>query len=1065
MRIIQGMDRSDSTRSTLQSASEHLKAEKSTRDSATRHLKETLAFTEYCVSDNDNAGVASARESGRIQIGDAIMNKYVKSTHESVAVEYRSAMEGVSSERIVDRNNTTSHVSGVSTAITMSPFVIEKERGTKGETFTNLTLGTWLESGAIVTRTFFRQSVGIYFRTTLTKDGIAVTGFLIDGPDISNRRVVVQGVQIQDSIVEINGRILPSDMKATELSEMLQELPRPVNIGFIRSDHHAELDTFFILDEARGEGVCAAEFHQNNKNATSETLKEFVTRSSCETCLVVPLRDISFVTKIDFPNMKDWEWKNMGIIKRSERENTQTAILHEEVEGDGLVIRHRAINQERVAAKNSHVTSRGGDTNTVSIGAFCKEETLQAFLKRAGLLRVSLCPGISNFGIASPMDFLKVIEVYKLGELLGFCEGGTSKKSLSSSLRFNFVEGAVGGASGPIRTIEDKNIFQRINPTARQGDRPLPTQPTDMKRLVFDKYPFDLALILGASNEGDRLAVSTIDGGDANIKRSEVGATVSELNGVVVQPSHSDDSHSVIMFGVPLSHAVVGFSRRSTHLKSTAKSKEVPARKAEVRQAHVAAEKKVAAEARACGKEERLIATRVFESEIDVHALPNAEMRAASAAAAAAAAAVSLAVVVAKITVTTEVMSNTLVQSSTQGERLKELLEYACSMMDACFPSSNATVVTETPHILHLDEENGYNAGIDETEKEQLLLALLHNEVEEDCKRARHGNNCRHHGRKGDKNYSDGEKNKKHEEIEVMAEGAAVLVYRRLRLGAQREGLRRFNICRVFDIEWSGLVKDNRFGIAIGRLRGLCGFHCIQNANGHTGASSFHEETRTRKYPSFVLHNVVKLSEICEKENVSYLRFFVTSRESHAFFEERRGDEGYNNSHSIDIQNTILAIILRVTFDDLDYREYFEINCQGALQSAIAYSVAFQIDSINSGQWAADEENNTTVVNQFQYNTRERCSLSALEVSKFRAICPALDIGLKGDFLCCYVSLDISYYEQKATDTRVVHNAAPTEKRFLEIFPHCSAPCSSELWFGKPSIREVGRKYLSLIEP
>ena len=169
------------------------------------------------------------------------MNKYVKSTHESVAVEHRSAMEGVSSERIVDRNNTTSHVSSVSTAITMSPFVIEKERGTKGETFTTLTLGTWLESGAIVTRTFFRQSVGILPHN--------VNKRWHRSHRISDRWTGYQQSQgrsprSSDSatpIVEINGRILPSDMKATELSEMLQELPRPVNIGFIRSDHHAEL--------------------------------------------------------------------------------------------------------------------------------------------------------------------------------------------------------------------------------------------------------------------------------------------------------------------------------------------------------------------------------------------------------------------------------------------------------------------------------------------------------------------------------------------------------------------------------------------------------------------------------------------------------------------------------------------------------------------------------------------------------------------------------------------------------------------------------------------------------
>jgi hypothetical protein len=76
------------------------------------------------------------------------------------------------------------------------------------------------EFGEVVTIGFLPGSIGMTFHATA--DGILVT-------EVSGAAAWV-GVEVQDFIVEVNGRVLPADLEDGELYEMLLELPRPVQV-------------------------------------------------------------------------------------------------------------------------------------------------------------------------------------------------------------------------------------------------------------------------------------------------------------------------------------------------------------------------------------------------------------------------------------------------------------------------------------------------------------------------------------------------------------------------------------------------------------------------------------------------------------------------------------------------------------------------------------------------------------------------------------------------------------------------------------------------------------------
>ena len=76
------------------------------------------------------------------------------------------------------------------------------------------------EFGEVVTISFLPGSIGMTFQATA--DGIIVTEV--------NGAAAWVGVEVNDFIVEVNGRVLPADFEDGELYEMLLELPRPVQV-------------------------------------------------------------------------------------------------------------------------------------------------------------------------------------------------------------------------------------------------------------------------------------------------------------------------------------------------------------------------------------------------------------------------------------------------------------------------------------------------------------------------------------------------------------------------------------------------------------------------------------------------------------------------------------------------------------------------------------------------------------------------------------------------------------------------------------------------------------------
>ena len=397
----------------------------------------------------------------------------------------------------------------------------------------------WPENGKVMTLSFGSRFINMAFQTVSTQDGILVTELLLtpihsddDWFMPPGGNAAKNGVHRFDLIVEVNGRIVPCDMESTELAELLEELPRPVNIGFIRFD----LSTL----------------NHDNHDSGAEGYW------GIEASVVALGNSIAVAKNADLSNWDADAWVDAAITDGA-KDALWAILLGKEKE---------EIAQITVDEIQS--------VSTWAMEVFAKEETLKVFLHRVGLAKSAHSDSLASLGITSPVHLLE-LDNCQWNQTL---ECGSThenewedpKDVIMLALKFPIIQGNAVRVYDAVDMT--KNGGQDVSKHCILPTELLSTQQAHITRIIFGEGL--LGLIFGSRTESlegvfGLHAVVVAAGSSGDSKGVKVGDAVVEVNGCLLDGDTSDSKFTELLNALPRP-VVVGFSRGGANFVSAAKN-------------------------------------------------------------------------------------------------------------------------------------------------------------------------------------------------------------------------------------------------------------------------------------------------------------------------------------------------------------------------------------------------------------------------------------------------------------------------------------------------------------